>query len=121
MNTALWVLQGLLAAVFISAGAIKTFVPKSKLVAKLTWAEDYSDVQVKLIGLVELLGGIGLVVPWYTGILPILTPIAAAALVPVMVGAAVVHVRRKEPPYPAVVLGLLSLALALGRFGVFGY
>jgi len=121
MNTGLWVLQGLLGFVFFAAGAVKTFVPKAKLVDKMTWMTDYSDGQVKLIGLAELLGGVGLVVPWYLGILPILTPIAAAALAFIMGGAVMVHVRRKEPFIPSLVLGILSVALCLGRFGVFGY
>ena len=119
MNTALWIMQGLLGFAFLAAGGMKLAVPRGKLKEKMPWAEDFSDGQVKLIGLAELLGGIGLVVPWATGILPVLTPIAALGLCLVMVGAARTHMQRKEPPIPAIPLAALALFIALGRFGIF--
>lgn len=119
MNIALWVVQGLLAFAFVAAGTLKLLTPKPKLVEKgMGWANDYSDGQVKLIALAELLGGIGLVVPWATGILPVLTPIAAAALAVIMGGAVMAHVRRKEPPAVPIVLGLMVVFVAIGRFGI---
>ncbi len=119
MNTALWILQGLSAFAFFGAGVMKLATPKDKLKAKMPWANDFTEGQIKLIGLAEVFGAIGLVAPWATGIVPILTPIAAAALVVVMGGAVSTHLRRKETPIPPAVLAVLALVVALGRFGVF--
>ena len=63
-----------------------------------------------------VLGAVGLIAPWATGILPILTPIAGACLAIVMAGAVATHARRKEPLAVATVLTALSLLLAVGRF-----
>jgi uncharacterized membrane protein YphA (DoxX/SURF4 family) len=122
VNIVLWVLQVLLALAFGLAGLAKTFQPKEKLVDKMTWVEDYSPTQVKIVGVVELLAAIGLILPALTGIAPVLTPLAAAGLVIVMVLAALVHVKRKE--YSGiivnVVLAVLALVIAWGRFGPYG-
>ncbi|MFB7893045.1 DoxX family protein [Microbacterium sp. NPDC056044] len=117
MIIALWILNGLLALAFIGAGAMKVARPKSALVANgMGWADDFADPTVKLIGAAEVVGGIGLILPLLTGVAPILTPIAAAALTVVMVGAIAVHVRRKENPTPSVVLAVLSAVSAVIGF-----
>jgi uncharacterized membrane protein len=119
MNIAVWVVSGLLAAAYLFAGLNKATQPKTKLVTTLPWAEDFTPNTLKLIGIVEVLGAIGLILPWLTGIAPVLTPLAATGLVIVQALAAVVHVRRKEAkalPINAV-LGLLALFVALVRFG----
>lgn len=118
MNTWLWIVQGLLAATFAGAGFLKLTKPKEELRAQMSYVDDFSGGTVKLIGSVELLAAIGLILPWATGILPELTPVAASGLVLVMVLAALVHLRRKE--YSAIlfnaVLGGLALFVALNRF-----
>jgi uncharacterized membrane protein YphA (DoxX/SURF4 family) len=117
MNIVAWILQIVLAIAFLGAGGMKLARPKPALVgAGMGWAEDFTDSNVKLIGAVEVLGAIGLVVPWLTGIAPILTPIAAVGLALVMGGAVVTHVRRKEQFVPPLVLGVLSLVVAVLRF-----
>jgi hypothetical protein len=120
MHTGLWALQGLLAFVFLASGTLKVVLPRDKLAAtaKGAWANDFSAPQVKLIGLAETLGAVGLVVPTLTGIAPMLTPMAAAGLVAIMIGAAATHVRRKEPPTPPLVLGVLAAIVAVGRFAI---
>jgi uncharacterized membrane protein len=121
MNIFLWVVQGLLALAFLAAGTFKLVTPRQQLVQKgMGWAVDFSDGSVKLIGLAEVLGAVGLVVPWATGIAPILTPVAAVGLTLVMGGAVMTHLRRKETPVPSVVLAPLALAVAVARFGIFG-
>ena len=120
MNTALWIVAGVLAAVFIGSGSVKLFVPKDKLVASgQGWAQDVSANSVRLIGVAEILGAIGLIVPALVHIAPILVPLAAIGLALVMVGAAVVHARRNEIPNVVVNVVLLALAvfLAWARFG----
>jgi uncharacterized membrane protein len=119
VNTVLWILQGVLAAAFLMAGVLKLTQPKDKLAPKLPWVEDFSTGTVRLIGLAELLGALGLILPAATGIAPLLTPLAAAALAVVMVLASIVHARRKEPSGIAfnAVLFVLAAIIAWGRFG----
>ncbi|MBT0772591.1 DoxX family protein [Kineosporia sp. J2-2] len=120
MDVVLWVVAALLAAAFAAAGAMKLAQPRAKLIESgMGWAGDFGDGQVKLIGLVEVLGAIGLILPAALGIVPVLTPLAAAGLFVTMVVAVVVHLRRGEGggAVPALVLGLLSLFVAIMRFG----
>jgi uncharacterized membrane protein YphA (DoxX/SURF4 family) len=72
---------------------------------------------VKGIGVLEVLGAIGLIVPAATGIAPILTPVAALGLALVMAAAVLVHVRRKEQFASPLVLGVLALVVAVLRLG----
>jgi uncharacterized membrane protein YphA (DoxX/SURF4 family) len=119
MNIFLWVLQILLALVFAAAGGMKATQPKDKLAGQLKWVEDYPANAVRLIGVSELLGALGLILPAATHIAPILTPIAASALAVVMALAINTHRRRHEPSgmiLTAVLLVLLVI-VAWGRFG----
>jgi hypothetical protein len=80
--------------------------------------KDASDAGVKAVGAVEILGALGVILPWLTGIASILTPIAAVGLVVVQIGALRVHlVRNEHRPLPAnVLLLLLAGFVAAGRF-----
>ncbi len=109
MNITLWVIQGLLAAMFIMAGMMKAF-QYEKAKEKLPWVKDVSKGLVTFIGISELLGGIGLIAPQATGILPILTPVAAIGLSVIMLLAARFHLSRKE--MPGVITNLVILVLA---------
>jgi uncharacterized membrane protein YphA (DoxX/SURF4 family) len=120
MNVALWIIAGLLALAFLAAGAMKLLQPKEKLAASgMAWAGDYSGGSVKTVGAIEVVGALGLILPALLVIAPVLTPIAAAGLAIVMIGAIVVHVRRKENQALAapVVLLVLCAVVAWGRFG----
>jgi uncharacterized membrane protein len=123
MHVFLWVVQVLLAAAFGMAGLMKATQPKEKLEPRLPWVQDFSPGTVRFIGIVELLGALGLILPAASGIVPVLTPIAAAALAVMMVLAAATHVRRKEPSGVAVnaVLFALAAIVAWGRFGPYGW
>ena len=117
MEIALWVVSGVLAAAYLFAGANKALTPKDKLVAGgLAWGEDFSPGTIKVIGVVEILGAIGLIVPWLTGILPVLTPIAATGLVLVQLLAIIVHFRRHEAKVVPMNLLLLLAALFIAIF-----
>ncbi|GAA1214312.1 DoxX family protein [Pseudonocardia alaniniphila] len=117
MNVVAWVLQIVLAAAFLAAGGMKVARPKPVLVsAGMGYAADFSDGAIKAIGLIEVIGAVGLILPWLLGVAPALTPLAAVGLALVMAGAVVVHIRRKEQYAAALVLGLLSLVLAVIRF-----
>jgi len=119
MNTALWIAQILLALAFGAAGIIKSIQPYEKLKGSMGWPGDFSAGFVRFIGVTELLGALGLILPAVTGIAPVLVPIAASALAVEQAGAIAVHVRRKEPQ--AIVANVVLIALALfvawGRFG----
>ncbi len=120
MNIALWIVQGLLAAIFLMAGSMK--VSKSKAEVKesgggrMDWVDDVSDSNLKLIGILEVLAAVGLILPQVTGILPWLTPLAAVGLVLTMASATMLHARRKEALVPTIVLLLVAAFVAYGRF-----
>lgn len=122
MLVALWIVDVLLALVFLVAGVTKLVRPRDALAALgMAWAEDFSGPAVKAIGALELLGAVGLIAPLATGVAPVLTPLAAVGLAVVMAGAVATHVRRKEMFVPPAVLGALAVVsavlgfLALGR------
>jgi uncharacterized membrane protein len=119
VNVVLWVLQWVLAVAFVVAGVLKATQPTEKLAAQLPWVRDFSTGTVRFIGVVEILGGLGLVLPALTGIAPILTPLAATGIGIIMILAAVVHARRKETSGIVVNVVILVLAalVAWGRFG----
>lgn len=117
MIIAFWIVAGLAALAFLAAGLMKIARPKDALASSgLAWVEDFTSGPIKLIGVAEVLGAIGLVVPPLVGILPVLSPIAGIALAVLMAGAATTHVRRQESPVPAIVLALLSVAAAVLGF-----
>ena len=117
MDIALWIVSGLLALAYVSAGAMKALRPQDKLTA-LPWTQDYSAGTVKFIGVAEFLGGVGLILPWLTGIAPVLTPLAASGLAVVQLLAMAHHVRHHEASaLPInVVLLLGALFVAIFRF-----
>jgi uncharacterized membrane protein len=123
MNIVLWVIAALLAGVFAMAGATKLTRSKAQLQATgpaMAWTEDFSQTQIRLIGALEVLGALGLILPAAFDVAPVLSALAAAGLFLVMAGAVVVHLRRGEGPSsfaPSLVLGLLSLFVAIMRFG----
>ncbi len=119
MNTAIWIAQGVLAAVFLAAAMLKLTQKRSTLEQRTPYVEDLSDRQVAAIGTVELLGAAGVVLPAALGIAAILTPIAACGLALTMVGAAATLIRRGEPSHLPlnVVMFALAVFVAIERFG----
>lgn len=121
MNIVLWMVAGLLAAAFLFAGSFKLSHGNKVVEKGMAWAEDFSDTAVRGIGLAEMLGALGLILPAATGVATWLVPVSAALLFVTMVGAVITHVRRKEPAaaaIPAAVLGALALFVAIGRFAI---
>jgi uncharacterized membrane protein YphA (DoxX/SURF4 family) len=120
METALWTAQVLLAAIFLATGLTKLTQPRVQLaVGPMGWAADISDAEFRAVGLLEVLGALGLVLPAALGIASVLTPLAAVGLALTMVGAIATHVRRGETDRLAVPIVLLGLTLfvAVERFG----
>jgi DoxX-like protein len=122
MNVFLWILQAVLALFFVMA-AQKVIQPKDKLVTRLPWVADFSQGTVRFIGIAEVAGAIGLILPAATGIAPVLTPLAASGLAVIMVLAAITHARRKEPGAIAfnAVLFVVAVVIAWGRFGPYSF
>jgi uncharacterized membrane protein YphA (DoxX/SURF4 family) len=119
VNTALWIAQILAALGFGAAGFMKLTQPKAVAYERgLKWVEDFSEGQLKLIGVLEILGAIGLILPWALNVLPVLTPVAAVGLMIVMLGAGYTHLRRGENPMIVLnaVLFVLAAFVAWGRF-----
>lgn len=119
MNVLLWILQSLLALAFLGAGIVKLSQPKDKLKAQMEWVNHTSATNVKLVGVVEVIGALGVILPAVTKIATVLVPIAAIGLAITMAMAILVHVRLHEPVAKAVgaiVLLILAVVVAWGRF-----
>ena len=121
MNIALWIAQGLLTAMYLMAGIMKTF-QTDKVRTTMTWTQGRSDGFIRFVGIAELLGALGLILPLLTGILPWLTPIAAAGLAIIQLLAIFTeHLPKKEYniiPMNVVLLGL-SIFVGFGRWILF--
>ena len=110
-NIGLWVAQALLAAMFLMAGSTKLMSGSAELVAMgMGWAENAPLLLIKFIGLAEVAGGLGLILPSATRIMPHLTKWAAAGLCIVMVLAAGVHIVRGE--FEVVPVNVILFALS---------
>jgi len=122
MNIALWVAQVLLAGMYGMVGGMKTFQPDGvRKNPQMTWAHDKQDGYIRFVGTSELLGALGLILPVLTGILPWLTPLAAAFLSLIQVLAIfMVHLPKKEYQVIPVNIVLLALSIfvAYGRFAL---
>lgn len=121
MNLALWIAAGLLAAIALAGGISKTFVPKKKIAEFPAgeWVEDFSVGFIKTLGILEILAGIGLILPAVVGVALVLVPVTAVCWVLVMIGAIIIH--RRHGDTKSIVANLIYLALAVfvawGRFG----
>jgi uncharacterized membrane protein YphA (DoxX/SURF4 family) len=118
MNIALWIVQALLGALFLFAGGMKLIMPIEEMMKQMplplpAWF-------LLFTGVVEVLGAVGLILPWLLRIRPALTPLAAAGLVIVMLGATAYTLAAGEvasAPMPLVV-GILCGFVAYGRWRV---
>ena len=120
MNIVFWILQVLVALAFLAAGAMKTFSPISSLSKNMSWTAQMPAIFVRLIGICEILGGLGLVLPPLFHILPWLTVAAAVGLAIIMIGAVIFHIARKEMPNvaPSAVLLILAILIIVGRVAI---
>jgi hypothetical protein len=121
LNFWLWAAAGVLAALYLMAGAMKATQPIPRLAGQMRWPADYPRL-TRFVGSAEVLGAFGLILPLATGILAWLTPFAALCLVLVQVLAIGFHVMRREPQILPVNVVLLALAafVAWGRLSLFG-
>ena len=118
MNTTLWIIQGLVATALAASGLIIMIMPKEKLAPKLTWVATYSNNVRYFICSSKILGAIGLILPLYLNIFPILTPIAACFIAVFMTLAMRYHLIHKEyKDVPAtIIFFVLATFIAYNRF-----
>lgn len=124
MNAVLWVLQIVLAVAFFAAGSLKLLRPRAELAGTLGgWVEDFPAPLLKPLGFVEVLAAVGLVLPPWVDVLPVLAPLAAIGIVIVMVGAVITHARRSEYPNVGVNLVIAAMAVSVAwlRLGPYAF
>jgi uncharacterized membrane protein YphA (DoxX/SURF4 family) len=117
ISYALWIVQGLLALIFLFTGSMKLVLPVEVLTEQVPLPGPF----VRFIGVAEVLGAIGLILPGLLRIRPGLTPLAAAGLLIIMIGATVLTLAGVVPGGAALaliplVVGLLSAFVAYGRW-----
>jgi len=126
MEIAAWIVAGVLAALYLTAGILKTTRPLEQLAQLMPWTTSLVPAQVRLVGAAELLGAAGLVLPKLldvvddrAGVEGTLTGLAATGLALIQAGAIPLHVRRGEPSVlPMNVVLLVAAAfVAAARFG----
>ena len=116
MNIALWIVQVLLALLFLFAGGMKLVLPIEEMTKQMPLP--LPDLFLRFTGIVEVLGAIGLILPWLLRIRPGLTPVAAAGLVIVMIGAMVYTLAAGDiaSALMPLVVGILAAFVAYGRW-----
>ena len=114
MTWILWIVQALLALLFLYAGGMKLILPVEEMTAQIPMP----GLLLRFIGVCEVLGAIGLIVPGLTRIRPELTPLAAAGLVIIMVGATVITLMYMPASWAVLplVTGILAAFVAYGRW-----
>ena len=116
MNYALWIIQWLLALLFLFAGGMKLVLPIEEMTKQMPLL--LPGLFLRFTGVVEVLGAIGLILPWLLRIRPGLTPLAAVGLAIVMIGATVYTLAAGGLTAALIPLlvGLLSAFVAYGRW-----
>ncbi|MDX2296328.1 MULTISPECIES: DoxX family protein [Streptomyces] len=119
----MWIVAGLLAAVFLFSGLGKLFVPRERMAAMAgaaRWVLDFEPGTLKAIGALEILGAAGLILPALLGTAPFLVPPAAGGLAVIMTGAVILRVRRRETTAALLDGGYLALTafVAVGRWAL---
>jgi uncharacterized membrane protein YphA (DoxX/SURF4 family) len=114
MNKALWVVQVLLALVFLFAGGVKLILPVEEMTKQMPLPGPF----LRFIAVAEVLGALGLILPGLLRVRPGLTPLAAAGLVIIMTGATVVTLASGAIAMALIpfAVGLLALFVAYGRW-----
>ena len=122
MNTTLWIVASILSLLTLASGLAKLARTRPKLIdGGFTWAEDFSDVAVKNIGVLEVLGGLGLVLPGLFDTATVMVPVAGTGVEVFMLAASATHIRRgetKESMTP-LLLAAVAVFVAVMRFGTY--
>lgn len=121
MDLALWIVVGVLAAVFLVGGASKLVMPRERIAQFHAgkWVEDFSPGAVKALGALDIVAAVGLTLPALLDIVPVLVPLAALGVVLLMIGAVIIRLRRNLATtiVPDIVYLALAAFVAWGRLG----
>lgn len=117
LHIGLWVVQAILGLMFLAGGSMKATQPIAELAPQMVWVNAMPEALVRFIGVSEVLGGLGLILPAATRIKPLLTPLAGVGLALIMLLAGLFHLARAEfgAIVMNVVLGGLAMFVAWGR------
>jgi uncharacterized membrane protein len=117
LNIALWVIQVIL-AVSLLMGTVMKFMPIEKVAPIMPWMGQLPKITVRLSGVIDLLGALGLILPALFHIKPILTPWAAIGILLLMICASVFHIARGEASVIGanIVFAIMAAFIAWGRF-----
>ena len=116
LNVTLWILQIVLALLYANAGFLKAFKPIAEIAPMITWASSLPEFLVRIIGISELLGAAGLILPAAFNIRPQLTTFAAEGIATIMLLANIFHIFRAE----FFVLPMTGILFALAAFVAYG-
>jgi len=116
MNTILWIIQSLLAAAFIMPGFGKLSGSRQQHIADGHIKPGASLIPIRILGILEWLGCIGIIVPWLTGIMPVLTPIAASGFCLIMAAGLINHTLKKEYKMLPLLTAIFILAAIVAYF-----
>jgi len=118
LNITLWAAQIILAGMFLMAGFMKSTTSIEQLSASLPWTKEVPAWLVRFIGVSELLGALGLLLPSILSIKPVLTPVAAIGIIAIMLLASIFHISKGEFPEVGftLILTLVAAFVVWGRF-----
>lgn len=116
MNTILWIMQILLTAMFAMAGYGKITNSKEQHISDGHIKEDNSVIPIRILGVLEWIGCIGIIIPWVTNIYPLLTPIAACCFGLVIIAGTAVHTLKKEYKMLPMLITILIISFLVAYF-----
>ena len=119
MNIVTWVVQGLLSMAVLMAGIMKLMKPYGELASEMPWVEDFSPMQITTIGILELMGAIGLNLPFLIKKFTKIVPIAGAGIALLFSGAIITHISRGENFIPPLILLFMALFVTYSRKDLF--
>lgn len=112
MDTLIWIFQGILCFVFLGSGILKLLLNKEEVMDKVGDAiSDISPTRIKLTGMLEVLGAIGIILPKLLNVLPTLTAFAAFGLALTMLVALVLNLKLKD--YKTVFINVVFMLMAI--------
>jgi uncharacterized membrane protein len=113
MTTTIWILKGVIALIFTFTGIYKIFLPKAKLLANgMKGLIDLDEKQIKVAGLLEVLGALGLLLPSLLNIFPVLSTISALCLSLTMIVAGKINIKLKLPIIPNIAIFAICILIA---------
>ena len=118
METIIWIFQALLAMLFVGAASMKLTPSVEKMIERKQLPPDGNPIPLRILGVLEFLGSVGIILPQLINVYPVLTPITAVCFCAVLIGAFSVHIKNKESKMlPLIIISfVLSAVVAYYRF-----